>query len=278
MKRHLIALSVLFGVSALEAAVVATVNGNEITSQEVDRVLMDGTQGRFDTLPLEKQQELRQGVIEGIIAQELVYDDAQKSGLIDSATYKQELEAMVRKIEVQLATRFWEQELLDSIKIDQKDVKAYFDANSDEFIDKEKAHARHILLKSESEAQTVIKSLKGLKGEKLKNEFISLAKYKSTGPSAVKGGDLGYVSRGQMVPSFNDAIFSTKVGTVNPSVVQSQFGYHVIYVEDKKPPKKLSFNDVKDFIEQRLKMDRFKGQLNKKMNELRSKAKITYSK
>ncbi len=276
MKRYLIALSVLF--SGVDAAVLASVNGSDITSEEVNKVLMEGTQGRFDTLPLDKQQELRQRIIEGMIAQELVFEDAKKSGVLDSASYKQELELVVRKIEVQLAARYWEQELLDSIKVEPKEIKAYFDANIDEFVDKEKVHARHILLKTESDAQAVIKSLRTFSGEKLKNEFIAQAKSKSTGPSASKGGDLGYVVRGQMVPSFNDAIFSTRVGTVNSSAVQSQFGYHVIYIEDKKGAKKLSFNEVKDFIEQKLKMDKFKAQLDKKMNELRSKAKVTIAK
>jgi len=120
--------------------------------------------------------------------------------------------------------------------------------------------------------------MKALSGEKLKNEFIAQAKSKSTGPSAAKGGDLGYFPRGQMVPSFNDAAFAMKEGTMSSTPVQSQFGYHVIYIEDKKAAKKLGFEDVKNFIEQRLKMDKFKATMEKKMTDLRSKAKITYTK
>ncbi|WP_294893325.1 peptidylprolyl isomerase, partial [Sulfuricurvum sp. RIFOXYD12_FULL_44_77] len=150
--------------------------------------------------------------------------------------------------------------------------------NPEEFVDKEKIRARHILVKTAADAQAVIKSMKGLSGEKLKNEFIAQAKSKSTGPSAAKGGDLGYFPRGQMVPSFNDAVFAMKEGTMSSAPVQSQFGYHVIYVEDKKAAKKLGFDEVKNFIEQRLKMDKFKATMEKKMSSLREKAKITYTK
>ncbi|MBD3809318.1 MAG: peptidyl-prolyl cis-trans isomerase [Sulfuricurvum sp.] len=280
MKRYYAAwiLGVLLSAQCASAAVLATVNGNEITSEEVNKVMMEGTQGRFDSLPADKQNELRQRIVEGMIAQELVYNDAKRTGVLESKKYKQELEKLVDRLKIQLAAKVWEQEQFEAIKVDAKEVKAYFDANPDEFVDKEKIHARHILVKSEAEAQAVIKSLKGLSGEKLKNEFIAQAKSKSTGPSAIKGGDLGYFSRGQMVPSFNDAAFAMKEGAISATPVQSQFGYHVIYVEDKKPAKKLSFDEVKNFIEQRLKMDKFKATMEKKMADLRAKAKITYSK
>jgi len=280
MKRYYTAwiLGLLLSASSASAAVLATVNGDEITSDEVNKVLMEGTQGRFDSLPADKQNELRQRIIEGMIAQELVYDDAQKIGVLDSKEYKQELEGLVNRLKVQLAAKVWEQQQFEAIKVDAKEVKAYFDANPEEFVDKEKIHARHILVKTEAEAQSIIKSMKGLSGDKLRNEFIAQAKSKSTGPSAAKGGDLGYFPRGQMVPSFNDAAFAMKEGAISSTPVQSQFGYHVIYIEDKKPAKKLGFDEVKNFIEQRLKMDKFKATMEKKMSDLRAKAKIIYTK
>jgi parvulin-like peptidyl-prolyl isomerase len=280
MKRYYAAwiLGLLLSASSASAAVLATVNGDEITSDEVNKVLMEGTQGRFDSLPADKQNELRQRIIEGMIAQELVYDDAKKMGVLESKEYKQELDALVDRLKIQLAAKVWEQQQFEAIKVDAKEVRAYFDANPDEFIDKEKIHARHILVKTEAEANAIIKSMKSFSGDRLKNEFISQAKSKSTGPSAAKGGDLGYFPRGQMVPSFNDAAFSMKEGSISSTPVQSQFGYHVIYVEDKKAAKKLGFDDVKNFIEQRLKMDKFKATMEKKMSSLREKAKITYTK
>jgi len=272
------ALGILLCASAVNAAVLATVNGGSITSDEVNRVLLEGTQGRFDSLPADKQNELRQRIIEGMVAQQLVFDDAKKAGILESKEFKSEYQKLSERMKTQLAAKVWEQQQFESIKVDSKEVKAYFDANADEFIDKEKVHARHILMKDREDAENIIKSLKNLSGDKLKAEFIALAKSKSTGPSAAKGGDLGYFPRGQMVPSFNDAAFAMREGTVSTEPVQSQFGYHIIYLEDKVPAKKMGFDEVKNFIEQRLKMDKFKAYMDKKMSALKSKAKITYAK
>jgi parvulin-like peptidyl-prolyl isomerase len=272
------ALGILVSATFANAAVLATVNGDNITSDEVNRVLMEGTQGRFDSLPADKQNELRQRIIEGMVAQQLVYDDAQKTGILESKEYKAEYQKLAERMKMQLAAKVWEQQQFDAIKVDAKEVKAYYDTNPDEFVDKEKVHARHILVKTSDEGEGVIRSMKALSGDKLKTEFIAQAKSKSTGPSAAKGGDLGYFPRGQMVPSFNDAVFAMKEGTISSEPVQSQFGYHVIYLEDKMPAKKMGFDEVKNFIEQRLKMDKFKAIMEKKMAGLKAKAKITYSK
>jgi len=280
MKRYYAAwiMGILLSSISTSAAVLATVNGDEITSDEVNKVLIEGTQGRLDSLSADKQNELRHRIIEGMIVQNLIYDDAQKTGILDSKEYKQELETTIDRLKVQLAAKVWEQEQFDAIKVDAKEVKAYFDTNPNEFIDKEKIHARHILVKSKNQAQVIIASMKMLSGDRLKKEFMAQAKLYSIGPSAARGGDLGYFPRGQMVASFNDAAFAMKTGTVSSIPVQSQFGYHVIYVEDRKPAKKMGFDSVKSFIEQRLKMDKFKETMEKKMAMLHEKAKITYPK
>jgi peptidyl-prolyl cis-trans isomerase C len=271
-------LGILVSATCASAVVVATVNGSNITSDEVNRVLMEGTQGRFDSLEPSKQNELRHRIIEGMVTQKLVYDDAVKTGVLDSKEYKAEYQKLEERMKIQLATKKWEMEQFNTIKVDSKEVREYYDKNSDEFVDKEKVHARHILVKSSSDAEDIIKAFKGLSGDKLKSDFIALAKLKSTGPSAVKGGELGYVARDQMVKPFNDALFAMRIGTVSSEPVQTQFGYHVIYAEDKKPARKASFDEVKNFVENKLKMERFKVVMEKKMAVLKSKAKITYTK
>jgi parvulin-like peptidyl-prolyl isomerase len=213
-----------------------------------------------------------------MVAQQLVFEDAKKSGILESKEYKQEFQVLVERMKMQLAAKVWEQQQFEAIRVDAKEVKSSYESNADEFVDKEKVRARHILMKTKEDAEDVIKSIKGLTGDKLRSEFTAQAKSKSTGPSAAKGGDLGYFPRGQMVPSFNDAVFAMREGTISAEPVQSQFGYHVIYLEDKKPAQKMGFEEVKNFIEQRLKMDKFKAAMEKKMNSLKAKAKITYSK
>lgn len=260
------------------AAVLATVNGHNITSEEVNSVLMEGTQGRFTTLPKEKQDELQKRVVDGLIMQELVYAEAKKSGITESAEYKKEYDDIIQRIEKQLAAKVWQEKLLSDIKVTEKEIKAYYDTHAEEFVQKEQVHARHILVKTEAEATKIIDELKGLSGDKLKAKFIEEAKAKSTGPSAPKGGDLGFFSQGQMVPEFNDAAFGMKVGTITEKPVKTQFGYHVIYLEEKKPETKAKFDEVSEMIEQRLKQEKFQTEMDDKMKALKDSAKITYGK
>jgi len=278
MKRALALWGILISATLVNATVLVSVNGNDITSEEVNRVLMEGTQGRFDSLPTDKQSELRQRMIDGMIAQRLVFNDAQKSGVLTTKEFKSEYQAAAARLKMQIAVKVWEQRQFDAIKVNLKEKKAYYDANPDYFVDKEKVHARHILVKTSEEALSIIKSMKGLSGDRLKAEFIAQTKAKSMGLSAARGGDLGYFPRGQMAPSFNDAVFSMKEGTISSEPVPSQYGYHIIYLEDKMIARKMNFDEVKGFVEQRLKMDKFKMYIDKRMVLLRSKAHVTYVK
>ncbi len=260
--------------SIVSAKTLVTVNGKAITQQDVDTELMNATQGRFNQVPADRQAAFRQQVLQQLIGKELIYDDAKKSGIINSKEYKSEYKKLEQRMKKELAIQVWQKKLLDSIKISQKELKDYYKKNKEEFNEKESVHARHILVKTEDEAKKIISQLKSLSGEKLKEKFIELAKKESTGPSGPKGGDLGYFSKGQMVPAFNDKVFSMKKGQVTLKPVKTQFGYHVIYVEDKKPSMTRSFDEVKAFIEQRLKMEKFKAVMKKKMDALQKKAAI----
>ena len=256
------------------ANTLVTVNGTAITQQEVDAELMNATQGRFNQVPAEKQAEFRQQVLQQLIGKELVYGDAKKTGVLTSNDYKVEYKKLEERMKKELAVQVWQKKQLDNIKISEKDLKEYYDKNLGEFNEKESVHARHILVKTEEEAKSIINELKPLSGAKLKSKFEALAKAKSTGPSGPKGGDLGYFAQGQMVPAFNDKVFSMKEGTVTLSPVKTQFGFHVIYLEDKKVAATRAFAEVKSFIEQRLKMEKFKSVMKTKMDELQKKATI----
>ncbi len=265
-------------VAFASAAPVVTVNNTVIDSEEINRVLMEGTQGRFTTLPEEKQQELRNRIIDGMVSQELIYEDAKKIGLMNSAEYKSELSEVMERIEKQLAGKVWQETELKKITVSEAEIKEHYKQNSAEFVEKEKVHARHILVKTEDEAKAVINRLSTLKDNALKEKFMEIAKAESTCPSAPKGGDLGFFAQGQMVPSFNDAAFAMKKATMTTTPVKSQFGYHVIYLEDKQEAKTLAFDEVKEFIEERLKAQKFETHVRDKMESLKKAAKITYAK
>ena len=268
-------LSALLLTGSMAAAkTLVTVNGKAITQEDVNTELMSATQGRANQIPADRLETFKKQVLQQLIGKEIIYDDAKKSGILNSAEYKKEYNRLVNRMKKELAVQVWQKKLLDSIKISNKELKDYYNKNKAEFQEKESVHARHILVKTKEEAQKIIDQLKGLHGEKLKAKFIELAKKDSTGPSGPKGGDLGYFSQGQMVPAFNDKVFSMKKGTVTLQPVKTQFGYHVIYLEDKKPAMTRSFDEVKTFIEQRLKMEKFKKVFKQKMDELQKKATI----
>jgi peptidyl-prolyl cis-trans isomerase C len=256
------------------AQTLVTVNGTEITQEEVDSALMNATQGRFNEVPAEKQAEFRKQVLQQLIAKELVYQDAVKTKVLESKEFKNEFEKVQENIKKELAVQVWQKKELDKVAVTDRELKTYYDKNKEEFNEKESVRARHILVKTETEAIGIINDLKSLSGSALEAKFIELAKSKSTGPSGPKGGDLGYFAQGQMVPEFNDKVFSMKVGTITKTPVKTQFGYHVIYLEDKKPTMTRSFTEVKSYIEQRLKMEKFKTVMNDKMQELEKKASI----
>jgi len=255
------------------AQTLVSVNGKAITDEEVNAELMQATQGRFNQVPPEKQRQFRQQVLEQLVAKELIYGDAKKTGVMDSKQFKTEYKKVQERVKKELAIQVWQKQQLDKITITPKELKKYYDENKEEFNEKESVHARHILVKTEAEAKAIENQLKGLKGDALKTKFIQLAKDKSTGPSGPKGGDLGFFAQGQMVPEFNAKVFSMKVGTISEPV-KTQFGYHIIYLEEKKAGKTRAYTEVKSFIEQRLKMEKFKSVMQEKMLELKNKATI----
>lgn len=255
------------------AKTLVTVNGTSITQQDVERELMQATQGRFNQVPAEKQAEFRKQVLEQLVAKELVYDNAKKTGVLKSKDYKDRYEEITSNIKKEIAIQVWQKREVDKISISNKDMQEYYNKNKEEFNEKESAHARHILVKTEAEARSISNKLKGLKGVALKNKFIELAKSKSTGPSGPKGGDLGFFQKGQMVPEFSQKAFSMPVETVSQPV-KTQFGYHLIYLEEKKAKKSKAYADVKPLIERRLKMEKAKSVMIDKMKELEKKATI----
>ncbi len=258
------------------AATLATVDGAKITDEDVTNALMQATQGRLSQLPAQKQEQLKKQFLDEMISKEVIYKDAKKQGITNSKEYKEQLQKVIESIKKDLAIRLWQKKVLDGIKISDKELKEYYNKNKQEFMQKESVHARHILVKSEEEAKKIIAQLKGLKGKALKEKFIELAKAKSTGPSGPRGGDLGYFAKGQMVPEFEKAAFGMKAGEVTKTPVKTQFGYHVIYVEDKKSASTRPFAEVKPYIEQRLKMEKFRQVMQSKLQTLKSKAKIEY--
>ncbi|WP_458701554.1 peptidylprolyl isomerase [Sulfurospirillum sp. 1307] len=253
------------GVS-LNAAVYATVDGMDVTDQDVATLLRAMPGAKFENL----QKEQQKAVIDQAIERKLLSKLAVKEGVTKDKEYKEALE----KVKSDLALEIWMKKVFKDVKVSDKEIKDYFDKNKDKFVKPATIKARHIVVKTEDEAKSIIKDLNGLKGEALSKKFIELAKSKSTGPSGSNGGDLGWFSSKQMVPSFSEAAFALKKGEITKNPVKTQFGYHVILVEDKKDSGHVKLDEVKVQIQNVLKMEKFREKVSKRAKELRKKAKI----
>lgn len=263
-----IAAAVL-GVS-LNATVFATVNGEDVVDQDI-AVLMRAMQGaKFEDLPSDAKQK----IVEQAVERKLLTAEANKSGVEKDKEYQEAL----KRIKGDLALEMWMKKIYDGVKVDAKDVKDYYDKNADKFMQPATVKARHVLVKSDEEAKEVIKQMNGLSGQQLADKFAEVAVAKSGGVSGQGGGDLGWFAAHQMVKPFADVAFSLKKGEMTKTPVQTQFGFHVILVEDTKASEKAGFDLVKAQIENGLKMEKFRVQVAEKAKALRSKAKVTINK
>jgi peptidyl-prolyl cis-trans isomerase C len=149
-------------------------------------------------------------------------------------------------------------------QVTDEDVRKVYDEQVASFVPEDEIHARHILLKTEDEAKAVISKLEG------GADFAELAKSESTGPSGVSGGDLGFFTKDAMVPEFAEAAFAMKPGEISKTPVQTQFGWHVIKVEETRKTEAPSFEDSKEQLRQQM----AQAAMVNVMDGLRKKAKI----
>jgi len=250
----------------LSSEIIATVNGKTINKSDINAILkMQNTS--FDKI-LPKQQK---ALVKKLIERELLAEVANKAGVEKDPEYLKALENNKKDIKI----RIWMDKIYKRTLISDSEANKYYQDNKDKFKRGATVHARHILVKSEKEAKDIIDKLKKLKGKSLKNKFIELAKSKSVGPSGNKGGDLGFFGKGQMVKPFNDAVFSMKKGEFSKEPVKTQFGYHVIYIEDTKPEGFTSFEEVKKQIIKNMREKQFAKIIQDTIDNAKKSAKIT---
>ena len=170
-------------------------------------------------------------------------------------------------------------QVVDKIEISESETKAYYDNNPSFFKKPEQVKASHILIKVAPEATDMQKAQKRIEIAKIQQkvqegqDFATLAKEYSEGPSKENGGDLGYFPRGQMVKPFDDAVFALKPDQVS-DIVETRFGYHIIKVFDIKPETIMAYADVKDRLAQHLKSQRVDQEARTYIEKLKSEAKI----
>ena len=265
-KTSLLAVAVMAS-SVAASDILATVNGKNITKEDA-QAFVTAAAPNSSFMQLKPQEQKM--VTDRLVEKELFTELAAKEGFEKKPEFQRNME----KLKNELLVNMWMKAQMDSIVVSDGDAKAFYDKNSAKFMQQDSMHARHILVKDEKEAQAIIDSLKSLKGDALKTKFIEVAQTKSTGPSGPKGGDLGTFAKGQMVPEFSDAAWALEVGQITTKPVKTQFGYHVIFLEEKTPAKPTSYDEVKDKILTMLKQQQFTAKVGEIAKELKSKAKI----
>ena len=243
-------------VFAAEDPLVATVNGYEIHLSQVKEA-QDRLPEQYQQVPFET---IFSGLVDSLIDARLAATDARAANLHKEQEFKDKM----TRIEEQVLQRMV---LSRAIKagVTTAALKARYEAMNKDLSGNEQIQASHILLEKEEDAQAVIQELK--KG----GDFAELARKKSTGPSASSGGDLGFFSRGQMVPTFEDAAFKMKKGEFTETPVKTQFGWHIIRVVDRKKIEVPSFEEMETTLRNQLSQEAGTAYITR----LRSKAKIT---
>ena len=239
------------------AKVLATVNGKDITVGDVDQAAGD-LDPQFARLPAEQR---RLAALAALIDIKAMSAEAEKQKLDQTDEFKARL-AFLR--ERALHNEYFKDSIVD--KISDADIHARYDKEIAAMPPQVEVRARHILVKTKEEAEAIIKKLAG--GAK----FEDLAKESSTDGSAANGGDLGYFTEGQMVPEFEKAAFALKPGEYTKEPVQTQFGFHVIQLEDRRTKQPPAFDQVKEQIRSIILRERYVETVKK----LRDAMKIDY--
>lgn len=245
---------------------VAIVNGKEITQQDVNNFVIASMPGaNFNVL----SPEQKKSIINQMIDRKLFIEDAKRVHVENNPEFKIALE----KVRDNLMLDYWMKERVEEIVISDEEAKRYYESNLNKFNRAASVKVRHILLATKAEAIEVLEELKK-EPKKIKENFIRLAKEKSTGPSAVNGGELDWFVQEQMVPEFSDVAFALKIGEITKEPVHTQFGYHIIYLEDKKAKGLVPFETVKDDIVKSLRVLQFKTKLKNLSEKMKKTAKI----
>ena len=238
-------------------AVVATVNGQPITEADLGACRGRAVDQQFAQLPPEQR---RAAALSAVIEIRLLAAKAVAKGLDKDPEFQRRMAFLQQRA---LHSELVDKDVAD--KVTDAEVRARYDQEIADTPPVNEVKARHILVKTKEEAEAIIKQLDG------GADFQKLANEHTTDPSGkTSGGDLGYFGPGQMVPEFEKAAFALEVGAYTKQPVQSQFGWHIIKVEDKRAQQPPAFDEVKDQVSRRCSAKN----ISRWSSELRAAAKV----
>jgi peptidyl-prolyl cis-trans isomerase C len=225
------ALAALLAGPALadDTEVVATLNGQPITAADLALAETELDQ-QFAQLPPDQR---RIAALTAILEIRLMAQGAEAEGIAEEPEFQRRLDLMRQRL---LHAAYIEQAIAE--RISEEDLRARYETEIAGLDLDEEVRARHIIVETEEEAAEIIAALDA------GGDFEELARERSQDGAAQQGGDLGYFSRGQMVPEFEEAVFAMEVDSYTAEPVQTQFGWHVIKLVDRREQEPPSFSDV----------------------------------
>lgn len=251
-----------FGLALLSSAAfaqnAAIVNGKPIPKSQLDKLVQKSKQP--------DNPQVREQAREMLVTRELIIQEANNRGVTQKESVKEQLEQS--KMGILIAAVF--EDYVEKEGVADADLKAAYEQVKGQFSGKE-YHVEHILVEKESDAKAIIAQLKA------GGNFAQIAKEKSKDPgSAPNGGDLGWVSDKALVPEFSKAMVQLKKGQVTDKPVKTQYGWHIIKVDDIRDVTPPSMEEMKDQLKQMITADQNwqKAKFSEMMQKLRAKAKI----
>jgi len=220
-------------------------------------LLEEASKQDFDISNAEVDKRIKEMIAQNLMTEEQFKDRLNEGGFsfdYFKDYYKKQL----------IISEFINESIFSEIGLNDSEIREYYDNNKESYTAKEgEIRARHILVETKEEADDVLKELR--KGA----DFAELAKEKSIGPSSVRGGDLGFFSKGSMVEEFEKVAFSLRTGEVSDPV-KTDFGWHII----KREPRIISFEEAEDLIEQQLLIEKQKQVFEEYLSELKENSDV----
>ena len=231
---------------------VAKVGDLEIRQSELDLAIAN-LDPQLQQLP---EEQKRVAALSGAIDVKLLAQGAAEEGIGDTEEFKKRMDYIRDR---ELHNSFFRKHVVDAVTDDE--VKARYEKEIAALPKQEEVHARHILVKTEDEAKEIITELDAGK------DFAELAKAKSEDSNKDDGGDLGWFSKGRMVPEFEEAAFGLEKGAYTRTPVKSQFGFHVIKLEDRRDVQPPALEQVEPQVRQLVMRDKYLALIEKAKDE-----------
>ena len=239
--------------------VVAIVNGEKITMAMLSE--------KIDELPAYYQPAATQHkkeILDDLIIERLLFEEAKRRKLHKDKEVRKLMNKAARKI---LIAKLLETETSPEKPISDEDAGLYYEQHKDQYKESERIKASHIQLSTEEEAKKVLDELDA------GADFAESAKTFSKDLTKDRGGDLGYFQKGQMIPEFENVCFELSPGQMS-GIVKTRFGYHIIKVTDKQPPKYKQLSEVKEKIRAKLTDQTKQQQFRDFVKSLKDRARI----